>query len=456
MDFPLPPVGEGLIEVELTRWLVRPGDAVVRGQGLAEVMSDKASMEVPSPFAGTITALAATPGTKVKVGQVFLSYNAVGDGAISVSAERHGPKPTPPAPLPEGKGEKALSETAIAHAGMAPARSEGSSSSFPSGRGAGGVGSSPPSNGHSTSSHAPPPAAPSVRMLARKLGVDLGGVRGSGPHGRILLDDLTPYLTPKASNGTRAQVTTGTDTPKLDFGVAGTRVKLIGMRRKIAEHMVESKRHIPHYSYIDECDFTDLVRLRAQLREPLAKVGVKLTYLAFFVKAVSRALKEVPIVNSSFDEAAGEVILHDRYNIGVAVAAPNGLIVPVVKDTDKKDVATIATDIDRLSNDAKAGKSKLDDLRGGTFTVTSIGNLGGLISTPIINHPEVGILGVGKVVKRPVYDTHGALKPADIVYLSFSFDHRVVDGAIGVMFGNAVMRYLQAPALLLLPEKHGG
>ena len=445
MDFPLPPVGEGLIEVELTRWLVRPGDAVVRGQGLAEVMSDKASMEVPSPFAGTITALAATPGTKVKVGQVFLSYNAVGDGAISVSAERQRAEPTPPAPLPKGKGRKhsvkplaiARGETARVLKVLPPPPTA----------------TSPPSNGHSTS---PPPAAPSVRMLARKLGVDLAGVRGSGPHGRILLDDLTPYLTPKASNGTRSAGRGERGYAETRLRRSRGRVKLIGMRRKIAEHMVESKRHIPHYSYIDECDFTDLVRLRAQLREPLAKVGVKLTYLAFFVKAVSRALKEVPIVNSTFDEAAGEVVLHDKYHIGVAVAAPNGLLVPVVKDTDKKDLATIATDIERLSTDAKAGRIKLDDLRGGTFTVTSIGGIGGLISTPIINHPEVGIMGVGKVVKRPVYDAAGALRPADIVYLSFSFDHRVLDGAIGAAFGNAVMRYLHAPALLLLPENTGG
>jgi pyruvate dehydrogenase E2 component (dihydrolipoamide acetyltransferase)/2-oxoisovalerate dehydrogenase E2 component (dihydrolipoyl transacylase) len=445
MDFPLPPVGEGLIEVELVRWQVRPGDAVVRGQVLAEVMSDKANMEVPSPFAGTITALNATPGTKVKVGQVLLSYNPVGE------AEK---RPTPPTPLPEGKGEKALTGVAVSRAGVTESSSGGSSSPFPSGRGVGGVGSSPspPTNGHSL-----PPAAPSVRMLARKLGVDLAHVRGSGPHGRILLDDLGPYLAPKPTNGPRsAPAPAGTDVAKLDFGVAGTRQKLIGLRRKIAEHMVEAKRHIPHYSYIDECDFSDAMRLRAQLREPLAAAGVKLTYLGFFVKAAARALKEVPIVNSSFDEAAGEVVLHDKYHIGVAVAAPHGLIVPVVKDADKKDVFTIATDIERLSNDAKAGKSKLDDLRGGTFTVTSIGNLGGLISTPIINHPEVGIMGVGKVVKRPVYDAHGALKPADIVYLSFSFDHRVVDGAVGVAFGNAVMRYLQAPALLLLPEKTGG
>ncbi|MBM3979746.1 MAG: 2-oxo acid dehydrogenase subunit E2 [Planctomycetes bacterium] len=442
MDFPLPPVGEGLIEVELVRWLVRPGDAVARGQSLAEVMSDKANMEVPSPFAGTVTALAATEGTKVKVGQTFLSYNAVGEVAQPAPSEGNLP-PRPPSL--RGTGEQ--------EAGS-PQRTNGPHESAtalapPSllGKGAGGVGSSP--NGHG----APlPPAAPSVRMLARKFGVDLAHVRGSGPHGRILLDDLAPYLAPKPANGARP-APAAPDAPKLDFGTAGTRMKLIGLRRKIAEHMVESKRHIPHYSYIDECDLSDLVRLRAQLRDALAKSGVKLTYLSFMVKAVARALKEVPIVNSSFDEAANEVVLHDKYNVGVAVAAHNGLMVPVVKDADKKDVATIATDIERLSNDAKAGKIKIDDLRGGTFTVTSIGNLGGLISTPIINHPEVGIMGVGKVVKRPVYDAHGALKPADMVYLSFSFDHRVVDGAIGVVFGNAVMRYLHAPALLLLGER---
>ena len=443
MDFPLPPVGEGLIEVELVRWLVRPGDAVVRGQGLAEVMSDKASMEVPSPFAGTITGLAATPGTKVPVGHLLLSYNPVGESvAVGVAG-----RPTPSPPCREGVNAREASSD------NASRRARGSFSPSLKGEGAGGVGSS---NGHSASSVLPP-AAPSVRMLARKLGVNLASVRGSGPHGRILLDDLTPYLAPKPSNGPRpATALSGTDVSKLDFGVAGTRVKLVGLRRKIAEHMVESKRHIPHYSYIDECDLSDVVRVRAQLREPLAKGGVKLTYLAFMVKAVARALKEVPIVNSTFDAAAGEVVLLDRYHIGVAVAAPNGLIVPVVKDTDKKDVTVIATDIERLSGDAKAGKSKIDDLRGGTFTVTSVGGIGGLISTPIINHPEVGIMGIGKVVKRPVYDSAGALKPTDVVYLSFSFDHRVVDGAVGAAFGNAVMRYLQAPALLLLPEKFGG
>lgn len=420
MDFPLPPVGEGLIEVELVRWLVRPGDAVARGQSLAEVMSDKASMEVPSPFAGTVSALGAQPGTKVKVGERFLSYEPAAGSA----------------PASDDRAASPLKQ--LAAAATAP------------------VAVLAPAARH-TNGHGPlPPAAPSVRQLARKLGVDLAQVRGTGPHGRILIDDLAPLIAAKRGDPKPAASAHGTDTSKLDFGVAGTRMKLIGMRRKIAEHLVASKRAIPHYSYVDECNLSDVVKLRGTLRDPLAKTGVKLTYLAFFVKAVARALKEVPVCNSTFDEPAGEIVLHDRYNIGVAVAAPGGLIVPVVRDADKKDVVTIAADIDRLSNDAKAGKSKLEDLRGGTFTVTSVGGIGGLISTPIINHPEVGIVGVGKVVKRPVYDEHGDLKPADIVFLSFSFDHRVVDGAICAAFGNAVIRYLQAPALLLLPEKTSG
>ena len=194
---------------------------------------------------------------------------------------------------------------------------------------------------------------------------------------------------------------------------------------------------------------------RAAVRRTRAyriEAGVKLTYLAFLVKAVALALKEVPIVNASLDESAGEIVLHDRYHIGIAVATPAGLVVPVVRDADRKDLAAVARDIDRLSSEARAGKSRREDLRGGTFTVTSIGNVGGLISTPIINPPEVGILGVGKVVKRPVFDAAGNVRPAEMVYLSFSFDHRVVDGAVGAAFGNAVTKHLRNPAALLLPE----
>ena len=279
---------------------------------------------------------------------------------------------------------------------------------------------------------------------------------GTGPGGRILLDDLGSAIArSKPPVGEAAAKPDKPAEPPPDYGRPGTRVRLQGLRRKIAEHLVESKRRIPHYSYIDEVDITELVRLRGQLREPCAKMGVKLTYLAFFVKAVAAALKDVPVVNSSLDEATQEIVLHDRYHVGIAVATPTGLVVPVVKDADAKDVFAVAAEVERLAGETRAGRVKLEDLRGGTFTVTSVGNVGGLISTPIINHPEVGIMGVGKVVKRPVYDERGDIRPADLVYLSFSFDHRVLDGAVGAAFGNAVIKRLTNPAALLVPERNG-
>jgi 2-oxoisovalerate dehydrogenase E2 component (dihydrolipoyl transacylase) len=404
MDFALPELGEGVYEAELVRWLVSPGDAVKRGQGLVEVMTDKATMEVPAPFAGKVTGVSGEPGDRLKVGQVVLAYQP--DGA----------KVAAPVPVVERV------PATVAVPAVAAAVRNGSN-------GAGVV------------------AAPSVRHLARKLGIDLARIRGSGPAGRILLDDLTPMIardrgaTPQAAG------------PVEDYGRPGTRIKLQGLRRKIAEHLVEAKRRIPHYSYVDECDLTELVRLRAGMREACAAVGIKLTYLPFFVKAVAAALQEIPIVNSSLDEGAGQIVLHDSYHVGVAVATPSGLIVPVVRDADQKDLFEVAREVERLANEGKAGRARREDLKGSTFTVTSVGNVGGLISTPIINHPEVGILGVGKVVKRPVYTPEGHLRPADLVYLSYSFDHRVVDGAVGAAFGNAVKKHLEHPAAMLVPKK---
>jgi pyruvate dehydrogenase E2 component (dihydrolipoamide acetyltransferase)/2-oxoisovalerate dehydrogenase E2 component (dihydrolipoyl transacylase) len=408
MDFALPEIGEGVYEAELVSYLVKPGDVVKRGQTLLEVMTDKATMEVPAPFAGTITALTAEPGQKIKVGQTILSYE--GSGVPAPAALTH-----------------AVAVTAVPNA-SAPvaARNRNGPVGGPSGR-------------------LPVKAAPSVRYLARKLGIDLTRLPGSGPGGRILLEDVTAPTSPTAP---RPPVE-----PKPDYGRPGTRIKFQGVRRKIAEHMVLSKRTIPHYSYVDECDVTALVHLREELRETFTQASLRLTYLPFFVKAVTAALKEVPIVNASLNEADGEIVLHDRYHIGIAVSTPAGLMVPVIHDADRKDLPALVREIERLTTDARAGKAKRDDLRGGTFTVTSIGNVGGLISTPVINHPEVGILGVGKIVKRPVFDDAGQVRPAELAYLSFSFDHRIVDGAVGAAFANAVLRQLRRPASMLLPEK---
>ena len=412
MDFSLPPVGEGLIEVELVRWLVRPGDAITRGQPLMEVMSDKATMEVPAPFAGVIQSIAGEAGTKVQVGQHILAYAGEGEPVNVASGGRKSP---------DSVGLLENRETRVSRSPV-------------------------PLNGSVR-----PTAAPSVRHLARKLGVDLSRIHGSGPSGRILLDDLAGFLAPK--NAEPSEPKKKEVAPKMDFGVAGTTVRLAGLRKIIAERMVLSKRTIPHFSYVEECNATDLVRLRSQLKEPFAANAVKLTYLPFLITAVVRALKDVPIVNSSFDESNQTISLHDRYHIGFAVSVPNGLIVPVIKDADKKDLATIATEIDRLGEACRTNKIKSDELHGGTFTVTSVGNIGGLISTPIINAPEIGIMGVGKIIKRPIYDDLGNLQPADLMYLSFSFDHRIVDGAVGIAFGNAVLKRLQNPATLMMAQK---
>jgi pyruvate dehydrogenase E2 component (dihydrolipoamide acetyltransferase)/2-oxoisovalerate dehydrogenase E2 component (dihydrolipoyl transacylase) len=419
MDFALPEIGEGVYEAELVSWQVKPGDAVKSGQTLLEVMTDKATMEVPSPFAGTVTALNARPGQTIKVGDVILSYAPAGQPAPVPAAAATAPSPAPATPVsaPEAPARPAARGVSV----------NGQESPVPAGR-------------------LPVKAAPSVRHLARKLGIDLGRVRGTGPGGRILIEDLTPLVAPPAAGDEKRP-----EAPRPDYGRPGTRIKMQGLRRRIAEHMVLAKKVIPDYSYVDECEVTDLVRLRESLKDVYARAGIKLTYLPFLVKAAVAALKEVPLANSTLNEEDGEIVLHDRYHVGVAVATPSGLIVPVVRDADRKDVAAIARDVERLGSEARAGRSKREDLIGGTFTVTSVGNIGGLFSTPVINHPEVGILGVGKVVKRPVFDEHGRVRPADVLYLSLTFDHRVVDGAVCAAFGNAVIRQLQNPAALLLP-----
>ncbi len=313
-----------------------------------------------------------------------------------------------------------------------------------------------PTAHHASLGRLPIKAAPSVRHLARKLNIDLSGVQGTGPEGRILLEDVSTHL----QRALASRPGTLLDSRQLpatrpDYGKPGTRIKLVGMRRAIAEHMVLAKRTIPHYTYVEECEVTDLVKLRESLREPFARLGVKLTYLPFFVKAVVAALKEVPIVNATLEESSGEIVLHDRYNVGIAVATPAGLMVPVIHDADRKDLATIARDIERLSGDARLGKSRREELKGSTFTITNVGNLGGLFSAPVINHPEVGILGLGKIVKRPVFDEHDNVRPAHLIYLSLSFDHRVVDGAVGAAFTNVIVKQMQNPAAMLVSEPAG-
>lgn len=418
MDYRLPELGEGIYEAELVAWRVQPGDSVRRGQSLAEVLTDKASMELPSSFIGTIESLKAAPGSRIKVGEVVLTYRP------EVEAEEETGGLPPSARPAEGLSPAARPESERSF--LVPEPSESAILT--------------------TAATQRVKAAPSVRLMARQLGIDLTQIRGSGPGGRILIADLKAAIPPAGPPAARPAATR----PLPDFGRPGTRIKLQGVRRRIAEHMVLSKRTIPHFGYVDEADVTQLVRLRESLKDPLAERGIRLTYLAFIVKAVVGALKDVPIVNATLDEEGQEIVLHDQYHIGFAVAAPQGLLVPVLRNADQKSVLNLAQEIEKLTEAVRANRIRPEDLRGGTFTVTSIGSFGGLISTPIISHPQVGIVGVGKIVKRPVYDQNLNLVPADIVYLSFSFDHRVLDGAAATAFGNALIRRLQSPAALLL------
>ena len=333
MDFALPEIGEGVYEAELTAWLVQAGDVVKRGQNLMEIMTDKAAMEVPAPFSGAITALRTEPGQKIQVGEVVLTYTAAEQAASVRPSVAAAPAPPPRTAAPVLANGPA----------SAPARDR-----------------------------LPVKAAPSVRQMARQLGVDLASVHGSGPEGRILIDDLASRIHPGAEGARPAAAEAA------GLRQTGHAHQVPGAARKVAEHMVQAKHVIPHYAYVDECDVTDLVKLREDLKATYARAGVKLTYLAFIVKAVVHALKEVPLVNASLDEAGNEIVLHDHYNIGVAVATPGGLVVPVIHDADQRDLGGIAREIERLGNDARAGRQRLEDLRGGTFSVTSLGNVGGL------------------------------------------------------------------------------
>jgi pyruvate dehydrogenase E2 component (dihydrolipoamide acetyltransferase)/2-oxoisovalerate dehydrogenase E2 component (dihydrolipoyl transacylase) len=391
-------------------------------------------VELPSPFDGTIKDLQAEPGQQINVGAVMAHYE--------LSAENAKPTTTTEGQS-GGTGGAADSSVAIQEFARPATRATREQSPR----------KVPPRTADRVV------AAPSVRRMARRLGIDLMTVQGSGPNHRILIDDLATAV--QRIPGTPPSVTKQSDQAEpsqtgspitVAKPLAGSRLPIRGLRRTIAERMTHANQTVPHFSYIDEVDVTDLVSVRNSLKDPLEKQGIKLTYLPFFIKAAVAALQEVPHVNASIDTETNEIVFHDQYHVGVATDSPSGLIVPVLRDADKKDIAQIARELAQLTELARAGKAKPEQLRGSTFTVTSIGSIGGLISTPIINEPEVGILGIGKIVKRPRFDDAGSVRAADIVYLSFSFDHRVVDGAVGARFANSMIARLNQPATMLFPD----
>ena len=412
-EFKLPDLGEGLAEAEIDRWLVAEGDVIAEDDPLVEVITDKATAEIPSPFAGRVTKIHVGEGEVVPVGTVIIT---IGDAAEAPSS-------------------------APSSAERSPER-------------AGAASGDGPDNGVK--------AMPPVRKLARELGVDIAGISGSGPGGRVLRKDveaaarggevITLDRPPPPPPPRR---TAPPPPPPMDRPVSvpaisrGERREPVrGVRRAIAERMQHAHQTIPPVTHVEECDVTELeaTRMLANERNPN---DLRLTFLPFIVKAVVTALKDYPALNASLDEDAQEIVFHGDRNIGVAVDTPAGLVVPVIKNADQKRLRHIAKEIDELARAAREGTIRSEDLRGGTFTVTSPGPFGGLMATPIVMHPQSGILGVHRAVDRPVV-RNGQVVIRKMMNLSVTFDHRILDGMTAAKFALDVVRLLEHPAVLAL------
>jgi pyruvate dehydrogenase E2 component (dihydrolipoamide acetyltransferase) len=436
-EFKLPDIGEGIHEGEIVKWLVKEGDIVREDQPMVEVMTDKATVEIPAPRAGKILKLNAKEGETVKVGSVLVIIEELSEAKPEPQKT---PPPAPPrhgegsSPLPLREGDQEVRSEATAAAGAAPP---------------------PPSP-------TPAPAqrilaTPATRKLARELGVDIAQIQGTGPGGRVTDEDVRRFATARTAPSptpSPAPTPPPPTAPAFAPGAVVTdrreeRIPLRGIRKRIVEHMHQSKTTAAHFTYVDEVDMTELIQVREQMKPLAEQKGVKLTYLPFIVKASVAAFKEMPILNASIDEAKGEIVIKKYYNIGIATATDEGLIVPVIKDADRKSLLEIAMEIERLAKAAREGKIALSDLQGGTFTITSLGALGGLFATPIINYPEVAILGIHEIKKRPVVrDNQIVIR--DIMYVSLSFDHRLIDGDVGARFCKKIISYLENPKLLFL------
>jgi pyruvate dehydrogenase E2 component (dihydrolipoamide acetyltransferase) len=397
-EFRLPDLGEGVAEAEVDRWLVKEGDVVAEDDPLVEVITDKATAEIPSPYGGIVARIHVPEGEVVPVGTVLIT---IGDGAAAVS--------TPPLPPPP------TSDSAPAP----PAATPEVASLAPAGR---------------------IKAMPPVRKLARELGVDIHRVAGSGPAGRILREDVEDAAS-SAPVGATSSPTSGSR-------VTERRIPLRGVRRLVAERMSEAHRIVPAVTHVEECDVTELDATR-KLANERSPEQPHLTFMPFIVKAVVAALGDHPALNASLDEDAQEIVLHDRYDIGVAVDTPAGLTVPVVKDAGTKRLRDIAAEIDRLAAAARDGSLTADELRGPTFTITSPGPFGGLMATPIVFYPQSAILGVHKASERPVA-RDGQVVIRLMLNLSITFDHRILDGMTAARFITDVVTLLEHPAVLAL------
>jgi pyruvate dehydrogenase E2 component (dihydrolipoamide acetyltransferase) len=413
-EFKFPDIGEGLTEGEIVRWLVKEGDEVKEGQPLVEVETDKALAELPSPKTGVILKILAGEKEIVKVGQVIVVIGEKGETLTT-------PPSRPKSVGVVGELEEAPEEPTVIGAKVEPV---------------------PPAF---VSEHAL--ATPAVRGLAKELGVDINRVKGSGTEGRVLEKDVRQFAEAKEKPPEPEKKIT--KVKKYDLYGYVDRVPLRGVRRSIAKAMVRSKYTAPHVTAMDEADVTALWKIREKEKKAAEKKGIKLTILPFIIKAVIAGLTEHPYLNASLDDEHEEIILKKYFNIGVATDTPEGLMVPVVKNAKDKSILQIADELTKLVEKARNRTIDLADLKGGTFTISNYGALGGLYATPIINYPEVAILGVGKIKDTPVVKS-GKLVVRKILSLALSFDHRVVDGGEGARFLNTVIARLEDPDLILL------
>lgn len=413
-EFKFPDIGEGLTEGEIVRWLVKEGDEIKEGQPLVEVETDKALAEIPSPKTGVILKILAREKEIVKVGQVIVVFGEKGEALAA------------PPPKPISVGVVGELEEAPEEAPSVAAKVEPIKPAF-------------------VSEHAL--ATPSVRALAKELGVDINKLQGTGPEGRVLERDVRQFA--EAKEKPVEPVKKPVKVKKYDLYGYVDRIPLRGVRRSIAKAMVKSKYTAPHVSAMDDADVTELWQIREKEKKVAESKGIKLTILPFIIKAVLAGLTEHPYLNATLDDENEEIILKKYFNIGLATDTPEGLMVPVVKNAKEKSIFELAQELAQLTEKARNRTIDLADLKGGTFTITNYGTVRGIYGTPIINHPEVAILGIGRIQEMPVV-RDGKVVVRKILPLSLSFDHRVVDGAEAARFLNTVIARLEDPDLILL------
>jgi pyruvate dehydrogenase E2 component (dihydrolipoamide acetyltransferase) len=420
-EFKLPDIGEGVVEGEIVGWLVQVGDTVAENQELVEVMTDKATVTIGSPKDGRVSELRGEPGATIPVGHVLVVLEVEGEEADA-------------APL-------AVPAIEVKASAVGDLRDELPGVAGPA---------APPST---PGGFARPLAAPATRRLARELGVKLEEVSPSGPDGRITREDVERHAAAARqaapASSPEPAVALPPVTPPVERGGGEQRVPIRGLRKRIYENMARSKRTAAHFTYVDECDVTELVAARERLR-PLAEAeGVHLTFLPFIVKAVVMALKKHPALNCLVDDTKQEMVLRQSADIGIAIATEAGLIVPVLRRAEQRTLLELSREIERLATAAREGKARPEDLGGSSFTITSLGKLGGLFATPVVNYPEVAILGVHEIRRRPVV-RGDSIVAADVLHLSLSFDHRIIDGHVGAAFAQEIKACLEVPDRLWL------